>query len=126
LEAGGWKVKSGERKRTSGFETDSAPRALETDPLPTPSSALPEVDDAQTEIDLRGMTGEEAEAVLILAIDSAVAADLPWMRIIHGKGTGALRSRVAQVVQRDRRVARSNLAPPEQGGTGVTLVEFGS
>jgi DNA mismatch repair protein MutS2 len=133
LEAGGWKVKSGElgagsweRKRTSEFETDSAPRALETDPHTAPSSELPEIDDAQTEIDLRGMTGEEAEAVLILAIDSAVAADLPWMRIIHGKGTGALRSRVAQVVQRDRRVARSNLAPPEQGGTGVTLVEFRS
>jgi DNA mismatch repair protein MutS2 len=132
LEAGGWKVKggergagSGERKRMADSETGSTHRAIETDPLPARSS-LPEIDDAQSDIDLRGMTGDEAEAALILALDSAIAADLPWLRIIHGKGTGALRSRVTQVLKRDRRVASSNLAPPEQGGTGVTLVEFRS
>jgi len=72
------------------------------------------------------MTGDEAEAALILALDYAVADDLPWLRIIHGKGTGVLRARVGKVLQRDGRVKRFTLAPAEQGGSGVTLVEFNS
>jgi DNA mismatch repair protein MutS2 len=86
----------------------------------------PDLDSAASEIDIRGLTGDEAESTLVLALDAAVAADLPWLRIIHGKGTGVLRVRVGQVLQRDRRVARFQLAPPEQGGTGVTVVELGS
>jgi DNA mismatch repair protein MutS2 len=75
-------------------------------------------------LDLRGKTGDEAEAELILAIDGAVAGDLPWLRIIHGKGTGALRARVAEVLKLDRRVREFRLAPPQQGGSGVTIAEF--
>lgn len=51
-------------------------------------------------------------------------ADLASLRIIHGKGTGALRARVRDVLSGDGRVAGFDLAPAEQGGTGVTLVEF--
>ena len=68
--------------------------------------------------------GDEAEAELVLALDGAVAADLPWLRIIHGKGTGALRVRVAEVLQIDRRVKSFRLAPPAQGGSGVTIAEL--
>ncbi len=100
--------------------SDSAPSSR----LPAPSSQLPEVEAATTEIDLRGMTGDEAAAVLLLALDSAVANDLPWLRIIHGKGTGALRARVGQVLRKDERIRQFHLAPPQQGGSGVTVVEF--
>jgi DNA mismatch repair protein MutS2 len=130
LQADGWKIKgSGELRAGRGTDgsgsmlTGAASKSTKTSPLTAPSSQLPEVD-APSEIDLRGLTGDEAEAALILAVDSAIAAGLPWIRIIHGKGTGALRVRVTQVLKGDRRVATFSLAPAEQGGTGVTIVEF--
>jgi DNA mismatch repair protein MutS2 len=76
------------------------------------------------ELDLRGLTADEAEARVIGAIDAAVLADHPFLRIIHGKGTGALRERIQRVVAADRRIARFGFAPANQGGTGVTVVEF--
>ncbi|MGH7703057.1 MAG: endonuclease MutS2 [Gemmatimonadales bacterium] len=79
---------------------------------------------AAFEIDLRGLTGDEAEPAVVAALDAAVLAGNPFLRIIHGKGTGVVRDRVRQVVAGDRRVARSGFAPPNQGGTGVTIVEF--
>jgi DNA mismatch repair protein MutS2 len=84
----------------------------------------PSASPASTEIDLRGMTGDEAEAATIAAVDAAVLADHPFLRIIHGMGTGVVRDRVHRVVRTDRRIARWALAPREQGGSGVTIVEF--
>jgi DNA mismatch repair protein MutS2 len=76
------------------------------------------------EVDLRGMTGDEAEQVVIGAIDAAVLSEQPYLRIIHGKGTGVVRERVQQVVRSDRRIKSHGFAPANQGGSGVTLVEF--
>ncbi len=80
--------------------------------------------DPVVEVDLRGMTGEEAEGATLAAVDSAVLAEQPYLRIIHGMGTGVVRERVRRVLQRDRRVARFEFAPRQQGGTGVTIAEF--
>jgi len=80
--------------------------------------------DAPVEVDLRGMTGDEAEGATLAAVDSAVLAELPFLRIIHGMGTGVVRERVRRVLQRDRRVAKFDFAPRQQGGTGVTIAEF--
>jgi DNA mismatch repair protein MutS2 len=79
---------------------------------------------ASLEIDLRGMTGDEAESATLAAVDAAVLADQPFLRIIHGMGTGVVRDRVQRVVSRDRRISRYSFAPRNQGGTGVTIVEF--
>ncbi|MGH7518013.1 MAG: endonuclease MutS2 [Gemmatimonadales bacterium] len=76
------------------------------------------------EIDLRGMTGDEAEAATVAAVDAAVLAEHPFLRIIHGMGTGVVRDRVHRVVRDDRRIAKFALAPRNQGGSGVTIVEF--
>jgi DNA mismatch repair protein MutS2 len=76
------------------------------------------------EIDLRGLTGDEAEQATIAAVDAAVLAEHPFLRIIHGMGTGVVRDRVRRVVSGDRRVTRFGFAPRNQGGTGVTIVEF--
>jgi DNA mismatch repair protein MutS2 len=81
---------------------------------------------ASVEIDLRGLRVDEAEAVLTAALDNAVLVDQPFLRVIHGKGTGAVRERVHEVLRGDRRVKRYALAPANQGGSGVTLVEFGA
>jgi len=79
---------------------------------------------ATTEISLRGLRADEAEARLVKALDDAVLADLPYLRVIHGKGTGALRQLVHDIVSADTRVGRFGFAPPNQGGHGVTIVEF--
>jgi DNA mismatch repair protein MutS2 len=79
---------------------------------------------APLEIDLRGMTGDEAEMATVAAVDAAVLADQPYLRIIHGMGTGVVRERVQRVVSQDRRISRYAFAPRNQGGTGVTIVEF--
>lgn len=80
--------------------------------------------DAASEISLRGLRIDEAESELSRALDGAVLADLPYLRIIHGKGTGALRDLVQRVLEADPRVARWGFPPANQGGTGVTVVEF--
>lgn len=79
---------------------------------------------ASYEVDLRGMTGDEAEQTVVAAIDAAVLAEQPYLRIIHGKGTGVVRERVQRVLGKDRRVKSHGFAPSNQGGTGVTVAEF--
>jgi DNA mismatch repair protein MutS2 len=79
---------------------------------------------APSEIDLRGLTGDEAETATLAAVDAAFLADLPYLRIIHGMGTGVVRERVRRVVSSDRRIKTFGNAPAKQGGTGVTIVEF--
>jgi DNA mismatch repair protein MutS2 len=96
-----------------------------TAPLPRrPAAPPPAAPPASLELDLRGLTGDEAEQATIAAVDAAVLAEQPFLRIIHGMGTGVVRDRVRRVVSRDRRVARFEFAPRNQGGTGVTIVEF--
>ena len=78
------------------------------------------------EIDLRGLRGDEAESVTQAALDAAVLADNPYLRIIHGMGTGVVRETVRKVLAADRRVVKFDFAPRNQGGTGVTIAEFGA
>jgi len=76
------------------------------------------------EVNLRGLMGDEAEDALLRAIDEAVVEDLSELRIIHGKGTGALRHRVGEVLTRDKRVRTSRQGVPSEGGWGVTVAEL--
>ncbi|MBA3344954.1 MAG: Smr/MutS family protein, partial [Gemmatimonadales bacterium] len=96
------------------------------EPGPTPTVRPADAPSAgsELELDLRGMTGDEAEMATIAAVDAAVLAEQPYLRIIHGMGTGVVRERVRRVVSGDRRVASYAFAPRNQGGTGVTVVEF--
>lgn len=77
-----------------------------------------------SEVDLRGMRVDEAEAATLTALDAAVLEDLPSLRIIHGMGTGALKEVVRRLLQADRRVSRFATAPQNQGGAGVTVAEL--
>ena len=92
-------------------------------PQPPPTSTARSLT-AATEISLIGLRVAEAEPLLVKALDDAVLADLPYLRVIHGKGTGALREFVHDILSADPRVKRFGFAPPNQGGHGVTLVEF--
>ncbi len=88
---------------------------------PAPHSVDESAGEAVYELDLRGMRADEAETVVIGAIDGAVLAEQPHLAIIHGMGTGALRDVVRRLLAHDRRVASFDFAPRQQGGTGVTI-----
>ena len=84
---------------------------------------LPDVS-AASEIDLRGMRVDEAEATVLQALDAAIRADLRSLRIIHGKGTGALRERVTEMLTKDTRVKQFRMGAWNEGGAGVTVAEL--
>ena len=77
-----------------------------------------------SEIDLRGMESMEAVAAAEMYIDNAVMAKLSTVRIIHGKGTGALRAAVQQMLKRNKAVKSFRLGRYGEGETGVTIVEL--
>ncbi len=76
------------------------------------------------EIDLRGMESLEAVAAAELYIDNAVMAKLKTVTIIHGKGTGALRAAVQQMLKRNKAVKSYRLGRYGEGEAGVTVVEL--
>jgi DNA mismatch repair protein MutS2 len=88
-------------------------------------ASMPDVD-VSTEIDVRGMRVDEMELAVLRALDAAVHADLHVLRIIHGKGTGALRERVDELLRGDRRVREHRPGAWNEGGTGVTIAELAS
>jgi DNA mismatch repair protein MutS2 len=84
----------------------------------------PVSDSVRIEVDLRGMRVDEIGAELTKALDEALLGDLGELRIIHGKGTGALRQRVSEILGGDARVAEFRMGGPEEGGAGVTVARF--
>ena len=76
------------------------------------------------ELDIRGMETIDAAGVVEQYIDAASRAKLEQVRIIHGKGTGALRSAVQQILRRNRQVKSFRLGRYGEGETGVTVVEL--
>jgi DNA mismatch repair protein MutS2 len=73
------------------------------------------------ELDIRGQRAAEVSDILERYLESAYRSGLPWVRIIHGKGTGALREVVRTQLRGHPAVERSELAPPDQGGDGATV-----
>ena len=77
-----------------------------------------------SEIDLRGMETIEAVLAAERYIDSAVMAKLGTVTIIHGKGTGALRAAIQQMLKKNKAVKSFRLGRYGEGETGVTVVEL--
>ena len=77
-----------------------------------------------TELNLIGMTTDEAIPTLDKYLDDAYLAHLPTARIIHGRGTGALKAAVHQLLRRSPVVAAYRLGAYGEGSGGVTIVEF--
>ena len=91
----------------SGIGSSTAPRAA-----------------VSPEIDLRGMESIEAVNAAEQYIDSAVMGKLKTVTIIHGKGTGALRAAVQQMLKRNKAVKSYRLGRFGEGESGVTIVEL--
>lgn len=81
--------------------------------------------EASSEADLRGLRVDEVELELARSLDAAVLSGLSRLRVIHGKGTGAVKGRVRELLQEDSRVTEFRDGRPGEGGTGVTVVELG-
>lgn len=77
-----------------------------------------------TEINLIGCTTDEAIALLDKYLDDAYIAHLPSVRIVHGKGTGALRTAVQNHLKRSKVVKSYRLGTFGEGDAGVTIAEF--
>jgi len=75
-------------------------------------------------LDLRGCTVEEALQQLDRHLDAASRAELPWVRIIHGKGTGALRRAVRDFLADHPLVSTYEAGGDKEGGEGVTIVKL--
>ena len=78
----------------------------------------------RTNVDLRGLRVDEVDRELLQAMDEAILNDLPGLRIIHGKGTGAVRSRVREILGEEGRISGFRLGEHTEGGAGVTVVNF--
>jgi DNA mismatch repair protein MutS2 len=76
------------------------------------------------EIDLRGYRAHEIEGELDPYLEQAYRSGMPFVRIIHGKGTGALRQVVRDLLSRSPAVARFETAGPNEGGDGATVAFF--
>lgn len=78
------------------------------------------------ELDLRGQRVEDAIPALEDYLDAAYLAGLPFVRIIHGKGTGALRTAIRDRLRAHPLVQRYETGQPNEGGDGVTVVTLAS
>ncbi|MFC1936268.1 endonuclease MutS2 [Chloroflexota bacterium] len=82
------------------------------------------IDSPGVELSLRGQAVDEALDSLENYIDRAYAAGLPYVRIVHGKGTGKLRDAVRQELRSHSLVSRFEPGGPSEGGDGVTVAFF--
>ena len=80
--------------------------------------------DFRSEIDLRGMTGDEAWLAVDKYLDEAVVAGIRSVHLIHGKGTGALKNALWKFLRGDRRIATFRIGQYGEGDGGVTVVEL--
>ncbi|HEX6989030.1 MAG TPA: endonuclease MutS2 [Bacillota bacterium] len=132
LDTGRWRI------RVAAADLEPAPPGAEGDPGAGPAadlagpppdarptaSALNKTGQVSPEISLRGMRVDEALPRLDKYLDDAVLAGLPEVRVIHGKGTGTLRSAVHELLRQDPRVESYALAGPGEGSFGVTVVRL--
>ena len=79
---------------------------------------------AKAEVDLRGMTTDEAELTLAQFLDRAMVSNLTQVTVIHGKGTGAVRKAVHTYLKHCKGVASFRLGRYGEGEDGVTIVEL--
>ena len=108
-------------------------RLIEGQPQPKKRAAAPKTGPAPTlhlerrassELDIRGYETLEAESVVENYLDAAVMAKLETVTIIHGKGTGALRKAVHEILRRSKVVKSFRLGRYGEGEAGVTIVEL--
>ena len=108
------------RQPVSNLERTGRSRQEERTPRYVPSASV----DVPLEIDLRGHRAEEIAPILETYIHNAYLSGMPWVRIIHGKGTGALRQVVRDQLRDNPVVERAAAAGSNEGGEGATVAHL--
>ena len=97
-------------------------------PKPQPRRDAPRrelnIRSAESEVDVRGMSAEEALFEVDNFLSCAIMAGLPSVTVIHGKGTGVLRTAVQQHLRKNKRVKSVRSGVYGEGEQGVTIVEL--
>lgn len=94
---------------------------IKSSPAPKGKTSLPNVESPGIELDIRGQRVEDALDVLGRYIEKAYLAGLPYVRIIHGKGTGKLRQAIRETLRDMSQVSRFESGGEKEGGEGVTI-----
>ncbi len=90
-----------------------------------PSTHLPNLKEAPSwELDLRGLRAEEAVETIDRYLDSALFAGLPFVRLIHGKGSGRLRQAIRDHLRKHPHIISFEAGEDREGGEGVTVVKL--
>ncbi len=115
------------RFRTGREDLQLVARGAAVPSQPPGYSPHPELDASQSfvpEIKVIGMTSDEALERVDKFLDEALLAGAENLRIVHGHGKGILRRAIAQFLAAHPQVEKFELAPPNQGGGGATLVQL--
>ncbi len=125
VQVGGFRMRVGlnelRRDKGNGSSAGSASRRLR--PLEPATVQMPPVPDVSMTLDMRGWRVADVAEELDRYLNDAYRAGLPMVRLIHGKGTGALRQAVREIVQRHPLV-REFAGGGADGGEGVTVVRL--
>ncbi len=108
------------------FDRARLQRVFPASPRPTRRRRRPSSGGGTQEIDIRGMRADEAAEMAERSLDEALRQGAAALRIIHGKGTGALRAVVAEVMSGHPSVRSHAPAPLNEGGDGVTVAALRS
>lgn len=106
------------------LEEDTSPTSNKYGKTGTGKIKMSKSASVSTEINLIGKTTDEAIALLDKYLDDAYIAHLPSVRIVHGKGTGALRAAVHKHLKRQKYIKSFHLGEFGEGDAGVTIAEF--
>ncbi|MDD3562527.1 MAG: endonuclease MutS2 [Candidatus Cloacimonetes bacterium] len=108
-------------------ELDNLYELRESEAKPEPTVHLSRANTSQrmqTELKLLGLTFDEAMPLIDEFLDNAQLIGIGTLRIVHGKGTGALRAKVRDYLSRKKIVKSIETPPPFEGGNGVTVVKL--
>jgi DNA mismatch repair protein MutS2 len=111
------RVSMSDLERTGGANDGGNGRSAASERYDTPKPSM----NVSVETDFRGYRAAEVEEQLEQYLHDAYLAGLPWVRIIHGKGTGALRNVVREVLKDHPVDERSDTAKQNEGGDGATV-----
>jgi DNA mismatch repair protein MutS2 len=103
-------------------DAPAPPRRRTPERQPAPESAIA----IERQIDLRGKTADEGRLQVERYIDRASMADVPEVRIIHGKGTGTLKRSIEELLGSHSLVESFRTGEPHEGGWGATIVRLRS
>ena len=112
------------RARLAELEVKGMPVEEETKPQNQGRISAPKAESPGVELDLRGKRAEDALDVLENYLERAYLAGLPWVRIIHGKGTGRMREAVRKALDRNDHISSWEEGRDGEGGAGVTVAKL--